>query len=214
MSRYKAVLFDKDGVLIDSLDTVFTAFNQTIEHFGLDKIPRQKFISEFWGVLGAEAIYVSHSKPGVNPKDVTEYYNISRDRLEGMTKLFPATTEVLTSLKHKMGCKLGVVTSSKKDLAISLLSKFNISQFFDAVIGGDEVTSPKPAPDAILLACQNLGIQPWEALFVGDTKVDLQAGKAAKCKTAIVTSSMSDDDVKKLEGAILLKDIKDILRNV
>jgi HAD superfamily hydrolase (TIGR01549 family) len=214
MPRYKAVLFDKDGVVIDSLDTVFTAFNQTIEHFGLDKIPRQKFISEFWGVLGAEALYVTKMKPGTNPKDVTDYYNRSRDRLEGTTKLFPATVEVLTALKHKVGCKLGIVTSSNKQLATALLSRFAISQFFDVVVGGDEVSSPKPAPDGILQACSALGVQPWEAMFVGDTKVDLMAGKAAKCKTAIVTASMSDDDIKKLEGAILLKDIKDVLRSV
>jgi HAD superfamily hydrolase (TIGR01549 family) len=212
MAQFKAVIFDKDGVLINSLDTVFTAFNQTIEHFGLDKIARQRFIEEFWGVKGAEAAYVAKEKPGTNPSDVLMYFDRTRDQLEGMTKIFPSTIEVLTFLKHKKGCKLAVVTNTKRVYADVLLKRFGITQFFDAVVGGDEVDNPKPAPDSIQKACESLGVNPWEALYVGDTRIDAQAGKAAKCKTAILISALPEGEIKKLEGVTLIKDLKDLTR--
>jgi pyrophosphatase PpaX len=79
------------------------------------------------------------------------------------------------------------------------------------VVGGDDA-EPKPSPKPILLACEKLGTQPEETLFVGDTVADIDAGKSAGCVTAIVASSMSFEELSSMEGIIPIRDLSDVLR--
>jgi HAD superfamily hydrolase (TIGR01509 family) len=205
---YSAVIFDKDGVLINSFETVYSAMNEALTHHGYEKFGREEFRKEWWGIRADNNI---ERKLGISREralEIFELYKQKRIELDHMTKLYPSVKTVLRQLDGEYG--LGVVTSTYRDVAIDLLEDFEINAFFDVVVGGDE-TTPKPAPDSILKACNDLGVEPEEAIFVGDTDADIGAGKSAGCTTVIVTTSKTRDELENVEGILIIDDLEEIL---
>ena len=205
---YSAVIFDKDGVLINSFETVYSAMNKALTHHGYEKLGREEFRKEWWGIRADNNI---ERKLGISREralEIFELYKQKRIELDHMTKLYPGVKTVLRQLDGEYG--LGVVTSTYRDVAIDLLEDFEINAFFDVVVGGDE-TTPKPAPDSILKACNDLGVEPEEAMFVGDTDADIGAGKSAGCTTVIVTTSKTRDELENVEGILIIDDLEEIL---
>jgi HAD superfamily hydrolase (TIGR01509 family) len=127
---------------------------------------------------------------------------------DNRTNLYTSVLPVLESLKNRY--QLGVITNTIKEAAIKLLQDFEILEYFNIVIGGDE-GRPKPAPDLINKACEQLNIQPSETLFIGDTLADIGAGKAAGCHTFIVSTSIPRDELEKVEEIKAIDDLKEIL---
>jgi len=210
--KFKAILFDKDGVLIDSCETCLDALNMTLEHYGRPKIDVEFYVKNFWGVKlseNVEAIFGKTSEEEL--KGMIAYYRKKRSELNYKTKLFPNVVAVLQVLKTKY--KLGVVTNSRTKVALKLLEDFEILNYFDVVVGPDNI-QPKPAPDSILKACAHLEVSPQEALFIGDTLADIGAGKSANCTTAIITTSKPKEELEKIGEFIIINNLKEILEIV
>jgi HAD superfamily hydrolase (TIGR01549 family) len=210
---FKAVLFDKDGVLIDSINTCFDAINGTLRHYGIPEITRDYYIRKLWGMKSWTIFEDSASLTTAEVGERIEYYNKLRDKFDDKTKAFPHVTEVLRSLKESRKIKIGLVTNTKRSTAIKILEGYSWASYFDVVVGGDDV-EPKPSPKPILLACEKLGTLPEETLFVGDTNADINASKSAGCMTAIVASSMSFEELSTKEGIIPIRDLREVLRLV
>jgi phosphoglycolate phosphatase len=118
---------------------------------------------------------------------------------------------VINVLKNKY--KLGVITNTDTDIAIKILKKFRILEYFDVVVGGD-IINPKPSPDPIIKACNFFMIKPEETLFIGDTLTDIKAGKAAGSKTVIITTSKKRDEIEGIKDIIVFNDLIEILKIV
>lgn len=171
--NFKAILFDLDGVLIDSSDAWWYAVNATLEKFGREKITKKEFLNTYWGPPLRE----SFKKIGLGEDAVEdcnkEYYNFIEK-----IRLFPQVkNQVLSALKKKF--KLALVTNTPRKNTLSALDKFSLTAYFDVIVGGDEIKRGKPEPDMMLKACRLLGIKPENTLLVGDTKSDVIAGKKA-----------------------------------
>jgi HAD superfamily hydrolase (TIGR01509 family) len=208
---FQAVIFDKDGVLINSFDTVFSAMNEALTIHGNGKLTREEFRKEWWGIRADLNI---EKKLGVTREEaleIFEYYKQKREELEGLTKLYSGVEMVLEELEGDYG--LAVVTSTFRDVAVELLKGFGISDFFDIVVGGNE-TTPKPAPDSILKACEEMEVRPVDAIYVGDTDPDIEAGKSAGCTTVIVTTSKTREELEEVEDIIIIDDLREILEVV
>ena len=174
--RYKAVLFDKDGVLLDSFDTVFGGVNETRSHYGLPPLTKQEFVDKVWGKRASVEKNVFGATSDGELDERYGYYRQKRMELEHKTKIYPATIEVLESLKGKV--KMGLITNTFREIVTEVLADFGLDKYFDVVMGGDDTTKAKPAPDPILKACETLGVEPHDAVFVGDTVPDIQGGHA------------------------------------
>lgn len=175
----KAILFDMDGVLVNSLEAWFKLFNKALKHFGKEEFTWQQFLDKVWGgpiERDAKKFF------GKSVDKIKEFYFNNFDEFEKNLKLFPKTKETLAELKNKK-LKLGVVTNTPKKQASKLLEELNLTNYFDVIVGGDEVEHGKPAPDMILLACKKLKIKPEDSVYVGDSDTDMIAGKKAKCLT-------------------------------
>jgi pyrophosphatase PpaX len=105
---------------------------------------------------------------------------------DSMVTLVAGTRETLSALKDA-GLLLGVVTAKRLQTAMEGLNLFDLAPYFDTVVTLEDTDRHKPSPDPLLVAAQRLNIRPEEAIYVGDARVDIEAGHAAGMRTAWVT---------------------------
>lgn len=191
----RAVLFDMDGVLVDSLRTHFHAFNATLLEFGGEKVSLEAYQQRFWGMYVERAFKIIFGHVSIDKvKEMTDQYALQVKKHVEHTVVYPDAKMVLTELK-KRECKLGLITNSPKETAEIILKHVGLLHFFDIVICGDQIMKPKPAPDGILEACRHLGIRPRETIYTGDNVQDIVAGKAAGCFTVGITTTSSREEL-------------------
>jgi HAD superfamily hydrolase (TIGR01509 family) len=213
--KYEAVFFDKDGVLIDSFDVIYTGVNEARKHYGLRQLTRREFIDQCWGKMATVERNAFEASSKGELKERYGYYRKKRMEIEHNTKLYPATLEVLDSLKGKV--KMAVITNTFREVTLKVLGNFDLTKYFDVIVGGDDAAKPKPAPDLILKACNILGVSPKETLYIGDTKPDIDAGKAAGCDVVMLTTSLSREELEgigDIEDITIISDLKDLLEIV
>jgi len=184
----KAVLFDLDGTLVDSSEAIINAVEKVLESRGLTcnranvagmiGLPLENIFSVLAPDLSKEEIW----------QLVHEYrrYYIAH-HLENTT-IQPSAHMLLRKLKSK-GFKLGIITTKYRKPVMDILVHFGISELFDVVVSGYEVKRHKPAPDIVLEAAKRLGVDPKQCVVVGDSPIDVQAGKRAGCFAIAVASS-------------------------
>lgn len=179
----KAVLFDLDGTLIDSIDNIFACWQHTMRTLLGREITREEVLP-----MVGRTLFDSFEE--VAPGRSAEMFAIYRAHQsithDAMITLIPGTREALERLKAS-GLTLGVVTSKGIPAATSGLSLFNLAPFFDVLVTIESTVRHKPQPDPLLAACEQLAIAPSQAIYVGDAVVDILCGKAAGTQTAGVT---------------------------
>lgn len=186
----KAVLFDLDGTLVDSVPDLHAALNETLASYGEPPFTIEA-VTEMVGAGVPTLIERAYARlgkdidPASRDKAVERFGAIYEPRATELTTLMPGATGAINALAAK-GFTLGVVTNKYAVATKTVLSHFGLLDHMSIVIGGDAGPSRKPAPDLILLACTELGIAPGEALFVGDSENDVRAAKAAGMPVAVL----------------------------
>lgn len=175
-SKLKAIIFDLDGVIIDSLDAWVNVFNNARQYYKLPKITKKEFVDKIWGGTIERDIKIYFK--GKTIKEISKHYFSNMGKFKANTKLSPNVKEILRKIKNK-NIKLGLVTNTYKKPTLEILGYHKIKDFFNAVVGGDGVKQGKPAPDSLLEVCKRLNVKPEEAILVGDTKNDFGAAKNA-----------------------------------
>ena len=171
-----AVLFDLDGTLIDSIGLLLDCVRHTFE--GRIPAPTEaEWIAGIGTPLQKQlAQYVSSEDEA---RDLTNryrtYQRIHHDRL---TTAYPGAVETLTELERR-GHPMGVVTSKSNEMMDLGLVHVGLDQFMRTKIGMDSCKIHKPDPFPVMLALQELGYSPDEAVFVGDSPHDIQSGNGA-----------------------------------
>lgn len=202
------ILFDLDGTLIDTNELIISTFLNTLEKYYPNKYKREDVLPflgptlhETFGSLDPERV----------EEMVTDYrtYNIANHDL--LVKEFEGVFETVKKLKEK-GYKLAIVTTKREDVALKGLHLTKLNQFFECIVAFDHVKKVKPDPEPILIALEQLGSRPEEALMVGDNFHDVLAGKNAGTKTAGVAWTIKGRDyIAKYEPDYLLENMADLL---
>lgn len=182
----KAVLFDLDGTLIDSLPDIHAALNETMASYG-----EPPFTPEAVGAMvGAgvqvliERAYAALGKaidPASRDKVVARYLSIYGPRATELTTLNAGASDALRLLTEG-GFRLGVVTNKPRAETDEILKHFGVFDRMELVVGGDAGPRKKPAPDLLLFAAQELGLEPGDVVFVGDSENDVEAAQSAGMK--------------------------------
>ena len=178
----KAVIFDMDGVIIDSEPLHYKVFVDYIKSkFGLT-ISEEEY-SEFIGTTNLH-IYSTLQKKYHFAGDLTEIIEEYEDKclaylLSGVAEKPILGVDVLVRNLHHNKIKLGVASSSTLKVINIVLDMFEMNQLFDVKASGEEVENSKPAPDIFLLAAQRLNICPAECLVFEDSRNGVLAAKAA-----------------------------------
>ena len=177
-ARYKAVIYDCDGVILDSIESNYIFYNRIMAGLGRPEIDR----------LCTESERVLHTYSYL---DVIEHFFGNDPQKEqaiaiGKTiryrELMPfmrreeELMETLASLKGKV--ELAVCTNRASSMEM-IIEDFGLEGFFGCIMTAGKVDNPKPHPEPLLKVLEHYGISPQEALFVGDSAVDMQAAAAA-----------------------------------
>lgn len=174
----KAILFDLDGVLVDSIDAWHHTYNDIIRHFGAKLIPKKEFRKIFGNTIEKNVKMVVNIPAKKANRLAIKYFKKNMDHV----KVFPQTKNVLEKiLKSKL--KIALITNTPKRILMSVLKHHKLKKYFKVIVTVDDVKKGKPAPDMALKACKLLKVKPKNAILIGDTKNDMLAGKRAGCVT-------------------------------
>ncbi|WP_428770223.1 HAD-IA family hydrolase [Treponema sp. HNW] len=199
----QAVLFDLDGVLIDSGADIASSVNAALTHFGYKEEPQDTIIS-FVGDGAKNLLIRALGYQGIKADTMpnfSEFFDwyVERYRTHSAEKtlLYKGVYELLEKLREK-GVFCAVVSNKPLSVTREILKHFSIDCFFDAVVGPEQLSRIKPAPEGLALAIdliekkRNAAIVPEKVLMVGDSATDIQAGRALGAHTCAVTEGFGD----------------------
>jgi phosphoglycolate phosphatase len=210
----RAILFDLDGTLIDSAPDIAAAVNELLAARDLPPLG----VDRVRGMIGGgvmklvERAFAASGSPlsgGALEEANRDMAPIYRRHLTGLTRLMPGVREVLTHF-HLNGTAMGVVTNKPQLATREILLHFHLTEYLGAIVGGDAVTNLKPAPDALLLALDQLGVESDEALMVGDSVSDVGAARAAGTPVALLRGGYTHIPVEELGADLVCDSLLDL----
>jgi pyrophosphatase PpaX len=176
----KAVLFDIDGVLLDSFEANLKAHQDLMIQVGHQPPTREEFKTMFHlSMLDT----IRKTTGLVSEEEIERIWTLGQDRTHYPYNLIKMAEDVPSTIKilHEKFI-LGLVTSRMTEGIFLVPQLNNLKHFFQTVVAFEDVTHHKPDPEPLLLAVQRLGVEPSEAIYIGDAHTDFQAAKAAGMK--------------------------------
>ncbi len=173
----KAILFDLDGVLVDSFDAWHAVFNEAMKLQGKKPIPKGEYRKNF-GIPVDQDIKLYFQ--GKTPMWIQKQKNKLFPKKRHLVRLFPSTVPTLAKVK-KLKIRTALISNSTRKIVHSVLGHFRIGRYFDVLVTAEDVRRGKPNPEMVLNACKKLRVNPSQAILVGDTQNDMIAGRRAGC---------------------------------
>jgi HAD superfamily hydrolase (TIGR01509 family) len=169
----RAIVFDMDGTLVDTGATVPAAYAATVVALGGPTVPNAAVVAAY--PLGATKAILEHFLArDVSADEVENYY--ARLAATGPIEPYPGVRAALAALHGRV--PLGVYTGAGVQASRIVLERAGLAELVDTVVGGDEVTRPKPDPEGLLLAARRLGVPVNVTAYVGDAVRDIEAAQA------------------------------------
>jgi len=195
LAGIRLIIYDLDGVLVDTSDAICLSFNAALEDAGeaprgdeeiramigvpLDEMYRRVLPRERWGII--EGCFKRYREV---------FMDVSLDH----ARILDGVEATLTHFEDE-GLQQCLATNKSTPEAEKILAHLGIDGYFDLIVGYDDVSSPKPSPEMILLALDAMGVEPHEAVLVEDSPTGLAAGKGAGVSTVAVATGFYDAGV-------------------
>lgn len=180
--RYKGILFDLDGTLLDTSDLIIKSFQHAMQVHYQQEADIDIVRAYFGKPLRAALEVMGPDKVDELVDTYREYNLLHHDRL---AKIFAGVVEAVQQL-YSAGVLLGVVTSKTYATALRGLRLFDLDKYFPVVIGCERCTRHKPDPEPVLIGLAELGINAAECLMVGDSPFDIASARSAGVRTVAV----------------------------
>ena len=213
MPRYRTVLFDLDGTLIDSISLILDSYHHTFETFGLPKRRSTEWLVGIGTPLRVHLAAWARDEAMLEAMiAVYRAYNLTHH--DARVRAYPGIVAAVRALAAA-GVRLGLVTSKNRSGAERGLIAAGLHGAMEAMICADDVENPKPHREPVDRAVAKLSADPAETLFVGDSVHDMHAGKAATVGTgAALWGPFSRADLEASEPSHWLASPEDLLRLV
>ena len=211
----KACIFDLDGTLAYTLDSMACVANEVMERFSLKPQPVENF--KYYCGNGADML-VRRCLADAGDETL-EHYEEARKLYREMfdkdplykVSHYPGMPETIKALKSR-GVKLAVC-SNKPHVATVKVVREMFGDEFDVVIGQSDALRKKPAPDEPLKAAEELGVTPEECMYFGDTGTDMQTGNAAgMCTVGVLWGYRDKEELEENGAQKLLEKPEEILK--
>lgn len=199
LDAIKAIAFDLDGTLVDSLPDLIAAANAMRTELGLPPLQDARIRAHVGdGIASLVHRAITDERDGQAPHEQWEqgfrfFVQYYRAHLTVHTTVYPGVTTALGLLKA-LQLPLAVVTNKSERLAQPLLQELGLADDFALILGGDSLPEKKPSAMPLLHTCQAFHIQPAELLMIGDSANDVRAARAAGCPVALVRYGYADAD--------------------
>ena len=208
-SALKHICFDLDGTLVDSHKTIY---NSTIKSLNDLHIPSKIDETAFRKKIGMHFVDIFEDM-NIPVDDFEEFIRVYKNNyflFIDDSELYPNVSDVLEFLSQN-GFKISLLTTKAQDQAEKIIEHFNLSNYFDVIMGRRNGIAHKPSAEPLLMICAELKVTPEESLIVGDTEMDIQCGQNANTKTCAVTHGYrSEDAVTKYKPDYIAKDLKQL----
>ena len=171
----RAVLFDWDGTLADTIELILFTFEETLRLLGIPPRGRDEILSQVGRPLMEQAADIN---PARAEEIFSTYQRLYERNHHRLVKEIPGVREALEALRGR-GYRMVVVTSKRAEGALYDLRYFGYEPFFDAVVTANDTALHKPHPEPALEALRRLGATAEEATFIGDSPFDIRCAHAA-----------------------------------
>lgn len=208
---FGAVLFDMDGVLVDSEPYNVKALKETFDAIGVN-FP-ESYYEQFIGS------YFKRSRRIMKTDMPSLSQAVFDEALDKMIQTVPPYPEILfknakaTLIElYERGYKIGLCSSSPMTHIQACIDQCGLSQYLDVVISGDELKESKPNPEIYLLAAKRLGVEAYKCLVIEDSKAGIEAGKKAGMYVLGIKDTRYGLD--QIEADELIEDISELLNRI
>lgn len=209
----KAVLFDVDGVLLDSFEANLDFFSNLMVKAGYQGPTREQYKKMFylpmWDVIGVLTQSDSHD-------EIKRIWEMGRARDtfydHNLLTLPEMAEEVIATLSASY--RLGVVTGRIKESVFEFPALKALEESFSVVVSYEDTEHHKPHPEPLLLAAQRLNVSPSECIYIGDQETDMQAANAAGMKNILFSPSLNSANSIRATSFSQLSEIISRLNNI
>ncbi len=187
MGKYKAVLFDFDGTIMDTNKIILGSWDHLFNKMTGHPADRSKVVKTFGEILRDTMLYML---PGRDPDECVMTYREYQMKIwDEPIYMFDGVDGMLRALKDA-GILLGLVTSRVWSSTKNGFYKFDCADLIDAIVSADDTHVHKPDPYPVQLCLEKLGVSKDEALYVGDSRFDILCGNNAGVDTCAVNWSI------------------------
>jgi phosphoglycolate phosphatase len=182
----KLIIFDLDGTLVDSSTDISHAINYALEETDVPHVTVQETIA----IIGEgitrlfEKIIEKNKLSADKDRLIQRFLDYYSAHLVDNTTVYPGVKDTLESLN---GCRKAVISNKREDYSERVLELLGMRKYFDLVVGSDTTPERKPSPVPIQYVLSRFEARPEEAVIVGDSNFDIEAGKSAGITTIAVT---------------------------
>ncbi len=209
----KGIIFDFDFTLADSSKGVIECVNYAIKKLGFTEFSGEK-IKKTIGLTLEQSFSSLVGKQHLDKTEKFKYYFVERadEIMSDFTELYRVTSDVI-KLLHNRGIKLGIVSTKFRYRIMNILKREELLDFFDIIIGGEDVQKHKPDPRGLLKAIKKLNLSISQAIYVGDSLTDAETAFRAGVSFVVVLSGVTpQNEFDNYHVIQFLKDVSEIPR--
>ncbi len=181
----KLLIFDLDGTLVDTSKDITNALNFALKDYGYEELTvekTKKIVGE--GITKLIEKIIGKNNPAQVNQIAGRFVQYYLEHPVDHSFVYPGVKEALNMLGN---CKKAVVSNKREKLSLKILKLLDLIKYFDIIVGSDTAPEPKPSPVPILYVLEKMKIRPEQAMIIGDSIFDIEAGKKAGIKTVAVT---------------------------
>lgn len=211
ISRVKALCFDVDGTLSDTDDYYAQKILPFLPRFLFRDPTHTARRLVMWVESPGNALLGFADRIGIDDEMVAviDWLNRHRKRPPKKYMIVPGVEEMFKEMQGRF--PMSVVSARDENSTMRFLTQFDLCKYFDVIVTGLSAAHTKPYPDPIFLAAEKMGVRPEECLMIGDTTVDMRAGKAAGAQTVGVLCGFGEEpELRQLGADLILKSTGDI----
>ena len=213
----RLVMFDLDGTLVDSVPDLAAAVDEMLLSLGRPPAGREQVRN--WVGNGARVLVrralagdLQHEQVAdADAEHALEVFLAAYANSHGLSAIYPGVRETLKWLKQQ-GIEMALITNKPERFVGPLLDDLRIGRYFRWIIGGDTLPQQKPDPTALLHVLKMAGVSPGEALFVGDSRSDVLASKAAGVACVAMSYGYNHGrPIAEESPALVIDDLRELL---
>ena len=213
----RLVMFDLDGTLMDSVPDLAAAVDKMLmllgrEPAGIERV--RDWVGNGSRVLVRRALAGQLDHDGVSDELADEALALFMQAYSGgheLTTVYPGVRECLDWLRERE-VKLAIITNKPAQFIEPLLEEKGLAGYFDWLVGGDTLPQQKPDPAALFWVMDKAGVAPSESLFVGDSRNDVRAAKAATVRCVALTYGYNHGEpIADEQPALVLDDLRELV---